>query len=85
MPSACRSNSATQSLDTGAEFTVDGPKSDPKTALAFADALLQLLASFVEPVIPTALHAKCAEMTSRDEAFEVPASCARSYTRVPPH
>ncbi|KAL1948333.1 hypothetical protein VTO73DRAFT_12408 [Trametes versicolor] len=60
-----------ESLDTGAEFTVDGPLSGPKTALAFADALLQLLASFVEPVIPAALHAKCAEMTSRDEAFEL--------------
>lgn len=74
-----------QSLDTGAEFTVDGPESDPKTALAFADALLQLLGSFVEPVIPTALQAKCAEMTSRDEAFEVTASCAHSQTSVPLH
>ncbi len=67
-----------QNLDTGAEFTVGGPESDPTVALAFADTLLQLLGSFVEPVIPTSLHAKCAEMTSRDEAFEVTASYARS-------
>ncbi|KAH9848135.1 DNase I-like protein [Lenzites betulinus] len=60
-----------ESLDTGAEFAVDGPGSDPKAALAYADALLELLGSLIEPVIPTSLHAKCAQMTSRDEAFEI--------------
>ncbi|CDO76134.1 hypothetical protein BN946_scf184332.g4 [Trametes cinnabarina] len=60
-----------ESLDTGAEFSVDQYGSDPKVALAFADALVQFLESLVEPVIPTALHARCAQMSSRDEAFEL--------------
>ncbi|KAI8989001.1 DNase I-like protein [Trametes punicea] len=60
-----------ESLDTGADFGVDAHAKDPKVALAFADALIQFLESLVEPVIPPALHARCAEMTSRDEAFEV--------------
>ncbi|KAI0819892.1 DNase I-like protein [Trametes gibbosa] len=60
-----------ESLDTGAEFTVDGPGRGSQAALAYADALLELLGSLIEPVIPISLHARCAEMTSRDEAFEV--------------
>ncbi|KAI9060023.1 DNase I-like protein [Trametes sanguinea] len=60
-----------ESLDTGAEFAFDRHERDPKVALAFADALIQFLESLVEPVIPAALHARCAEMSSRDEAFEI--------------
>jgi phosphatidylinositol-bisphosphatase len=46
-------------------------KDDPRLALAFAQTLLQLLDSLPEPVIPISLHARCAQATSRDEAFEV--------------
>ncbi|KAL1692679.1 hypothetical protein GGG16DRAFT_50999 [Schizophyllum commune] len=38
---------------------------------AFASTLLSLLASLTEPVVPYALHARCASVASRDEAFEV--------------
>ncbi|KAI0649769.1 hypothetical protein C8Q79DRAFT_346447 [Trametes meyenii] len=60
-----------ENLDTGADFTFDGPDKRPQVALAFADALLQFLASLIEPVIPTSLHIRCTETKSRDEAFEV--------------
>ncbi|KAH9925009.1 DNase I-like protein [Epithele typhae] len=60
-----------ESLDTGEEFSVGGTEGDPATARAFADALLQLLDSLTEPVIPASLHARCAQMAGRDEAFEV--------------
>ena len=59
-----------QCLDTGADF----PKNfedDSRLALAFARTLLQLLASLSEPIIPVSLHARCAQVTSRDAAFEV--------------
>ncbi|KAI5833874.1 DNase I-like protein [Schizophyllum commune Tattone D] len=38
---------------------------------AFASTLLSFLASLTEPVVPYALHARCASVASRDEAFEV--------------
>ena len=60
-----------QDLDTGEDFSVDNVATDPKTAIAFADTLLQLLDSLTDPVIPPSLHAKCTQITSRDEAFEV--------------
>lgn len=34
-------------------------------------ALLELLDSLPEPVVPASLHLQCTLMTSRDEAFEV--------------
>jgi inositol polyphosphate 5-phosphatase INPP5B/F len=46
-------------------------KDDPRLALAVAQTLLQLLDSLPEPVIPVSLYARCAQVTSRDEAFEV--------------
>ncbi|KAI0752588.1 DNase I-like protein [Daedaleopsis nitida] len=58
-----------ESLDTGEEFS--GPEGDPKLALAFGDTLLQLLESLIEPVIPVSLHAHCAQVMNRDEAFEL--------------
>ncbi|KAM5546090.1 hypothetical protein V8D89_000216 [Ganoderma adspersum] len=60
-----------EDLDTGEEFSVDDAAADPKTAVAFADTLLQLLDSLTDPVIPASLHAKCTQITSRDEAFEI--------------
>ncbi|KAI1792704.1 DNase I-like protein [Ganoderma leucocontextum] len=60
-----------EDLDTGEEFSVDAAAADPKTAVAFAETLLQLLDSLTDPVIPSSLHAKCTQITSRDEAFEI--------------
>ncbi|PIL28841.1 hypothetical protein GSI_08887 [Ganoderma sinense ZZ0214-1] len=60
-----------EDLDTGEDFSVDNVATDPETAIAFADTLLQLLDSLTDPVIPASLHAKCTQITSRDEAFEI--------------
>lgn len=59
-----------QCLDTGADFP---EASDDATsmALAFGQTLVELLRSWPEPVIPVNIHSKCAQVTSRDEAFEV--------------
>lgn len=58
-------------LDTGAEFKFDHVHSKQDVAWAFGDALLQLLDALPEPLLPTSLHPRCAEVTSRDEAFEL--------------
>ncbi|RPD60669.1 DNase I-like protein [Lentinus tigrinus ALCF2SS1-7] len=60
-----------EKLDTGEEFNFGALEKDPKLALAFADTLVRLLESLSEPVIPPALHTRCSQMTSRDEAFEL--------------
>lgn len=60
-----------QCLDTGAEFKFDHVHSKQDVAWAFGDALLQLLDALPEPLLPTSLHPRCTEVTSRDEAFEV--------------
>ncbi|TBU57913.1 DNase I-like protein [Dichomitus squalens] len=60
-----------EDLDTGEEFSLEVTQNDSKTTLAFADTLLRLLESLTDPVIPSSLHAKCAQITSRDEAFEI--------------
>ena len=39
--------------------------------MAVAQTLLQLLDSLLESVVPPSLQARCAQITSRDEAFEV--------------
>ncbi|KDQ56675.1 hypothetical protein JAAARDRAFT_194649 [Jaapia argillacea MUCL 33604] len=61
-------------LDTGDEFPF-APNSngayEETICLSFGDALLRFLDSLADPVVPPALHAKCIEMTSRDEAFEL--------------
>ena len=69
-----RADGTLQCLDTGAEFDLDESEGKGKVALAVADTLAQLLDSLVEPVVPAALHGRCAEMSSRDEAFEVTGS-----------
>ncbi|KAH9933096.1 DNase I-like protein [Amylocystis lapponica] len=58
-------------LDTGADFAFELAQDDPRVARAFAESLVQLLASLSEPVVPVTLHSKCIQMTSRDEAFEL--------------
>lgn len=77
-------------LDTSTPFPFDSA-STPTTAsndtqhpspdhlpAAFASALLQLLASLTEPVVPYALYTRCTQMMSRDEAFGL-------LEELPPH
>lgn len=59
-------------LDTGDPFP--SPKSGEDhspLATAIASTLVQLLDSLVDSVVPPYLHARCLQMTSRDEAFEL--------------
>ncbi|KAJ6625186.1 DNase I-like protein [Mycena sp. CBHHK59/15] len=58
-------------LDTGAEFPFKPDPKNDSVPVAFGETLLRLLESLVEPVVPSELHARCVEMTSRDEAFEL--------------
>ncbi|KAJ7023466.1 DNase I-like protein [Mycena alexandri] len=60
-------------LDTGADFPFSPSAKDDLGAvpIAFGETLLRLLDSLPEPLVPVALHARCAEMASRDEAFEM--------------
>ncbi|KAJ7620458.1 DNase I-like protein [Roridomyces roridus] len=58
-------------LDTGADFPFAPTAEDDKVPIAFGEALFRLLESLTEPLVPYELHARCAEMTSRDEAFEM--------------
>ncbi|KAI0258569.1 Endonuclease/exonuclease/phosphatase [Gloeopeniophorella convolvens] len=66
-----------ESLDTGAELPPPFPEPPaPQTvdmayARGVASALLAFLRALPDPVIPTALHARCAEVDSRDAAFEI--------------
>lgn len=62
-----------QSLDTGEEFPSFSDHSSSDVALAFGTTLLELLDALTEPVIPYAVQERCAQATSRDEAFEVSA------------
>ncbi|KAJ3485089.1 hypothetical protein NLI96_g5200 [Meripilus lineatus] len=57
-------------LDTGTDFP-PRPQGDVDTALSFASCLLELLDALPEPVVPRVLHSRCAQVTTRDEAFEV--------------
>jgi phosphatidylinositol-bisphosphatase len=57
-------------LDTGHQFPSPGEERGP-LATAITSILVQLLDSLVDPVVPPYLHARCLQMSSRDEAFEV--------------
>jgi phosphatidylinositol-bisphosphatase len=59
-------------LDKGDQFPSpqSGEEHGP-LATAIASVLVQLLDSLVDPVVPPYLHARCLQMTSRDEAFEL--------------
>ena len=54
---------------------IPGPPQDTDEREAFVRAigttLLDLLDNLVEPVIPFALHARCAGIVDREAAFEV--------------
>ncbi|KAJ3560511.1 hypothetical protein NP233_g10791 [Leucocoprinus birnbaumii] len=60
-------------LDTGEDFPwlLEKSEAEAKVSHAFAHTLLQLLDSLIEPIVPPILHARCVQMTSRDEAFEL--------------
>ncbi|KAI0049485.1 DNase I-like protein [Auriscalpium vulgare] len=63
-------------LDTGTDFPAP-PKPpphhtiDPSYARAVATTLVDFLDSLPEPVIPVALHVRCAGIASRDAAYEM--------------
>jgi len=63
-------NTIRECLDTGVDFPFNSPH-ERRVVLAFGEALLQLLDSLSEPVVPPYLHAKCLQMNSRSEAFEI--------------
>ncbi|KAL0945822.1 hypothetical protein HGRIS_012107 [Hohenbuehelia grisea] len=58
-------------LDSGDEFPFSHEPGDTQIARAFWDALLLLLGSLKEPIVPYRLQHQCILMTSRDEAFEL--------------
>ncbi|KAF8065021.1 DNase I-like protein [Lyophyllum atratum] len=58
-------------LDSGDDFPFAPECDDPQVALAFATTLIRFLDSLVDPIVPVSLHPRCAQMTSRDEAFEL--------------
>jgi len=60
-----------QCLDTGKDFVF--PKNYTRSAISvgFGEALLRLLESLTEPLIPTVLNAACGQATSKDQGFEV--------------
>jgi hypothetical protein len=69
-----------QCLDSGEEFAFSPSTDDPMIVVAFGSTLLQLLNSLVEPIVPSTLHSRCAQVSSRDEAFEV-ITCTRLLLR----
>ncbi|KAI0251882.1 Endonuclease/exonuclease/phosphatase [Lactifluus subvellereus] len=65
-----------QSLDTGTELppcpAPTPPQTvDPNYARTVATVLLEFFRSLPESIVPFSLHQRCAEVTSRDAAFEV--------------
>ncbi|KAG2134783.1 DNase I-like protein [Suillus clintonianus] len=59
-------------LDTGDQFpSLKSGEEHGPLATAITSTLVQLLDSLVDPVVPPYLHARCLQMTSRDEAFEL--------------
>ncbi|EPT03267.1 hypothetical protein FOMPIDRAFT_1028919 [Fomitopsis schrenkii] len=64
-------NTICECLDTGAEFPFQGSEKESATALAFGDVFIRLLGLLPDPIIPASLVARCAEVTSKDDAFQV--------------
>jgi phosphatidylinositol-bisphosphatase len=60
-----------QCLDTGSEFAYSPKDASVDVIHAFGKTLLRLLACLTDPVVPTSLHVRCVQVTSRDQAFEV--------------
>ncbi|KAJ3923508.1 DNase I-like protein [Lentinula edodes] len=57
-------------LDTGNEFPYSHDTREPSIPIAFGGALVELLTSLPEYVVPKELHGRCVAVTDRDEAFE---------------
>jgi len=60
-----------QCLDTGKDFAFPKNYTRSGISVGFGEALLRLLESLTEPLIPTELNAACGQATSRDQGFEV--------------
>jgi hypothetical protein len=60
-----------QCLDTGKDFAFPKDYTSSAISVGFGEALLRLLGSLTEPLIPTSLNAACGTATSKDEGFEV--------------
>ncbi|KAH8102042.1 DNase I-like protein [Cristinia sonorae] len=58
-------------LDTGTEFSPHAEEGGARMALAFATCLLEFLDSLPESVIPSSMHPRCAQVTDREQAFEL--------------
>ncbi|TFK75551.1 DNase I-like protein [Pluteus cervinus] len=58
-------------LDTGEEFTFSKNEEKTAIAIAFGATILQFLKAMPDPVIPASLHTQCAQVTNRDDAFEL--------------
>ncbi|KAF9653656.1 DNase I-like protein [Thelephora ganbajun] len=66
-------------LDTGKDFAFPKDYTSLEISVGFGEALLRLLESLTEPLIPTFLNAACEEARSKDQGFEVP-TCFREWT-----
>ncbi|KAG1740451.1 DNase I-like protein [Suillus paluster] len=59
-------------LDTGDQLpSLESREEHGPLATAITSTLVQLLDSLVDSVVPAHLHARCLQMTNRDEAFEL--------------
>jgi len=58
-------------LDTGKDFAFPKDCTSSAVSFGFGEALLRLLESLTEPLIPISLNAACAQATSKDQGFEL--------------
>ncbi|KAJ3980467.1 DNase I-like protein [Lentinula detonsa] len=58
-------------LDTGNEFPYSHDTRERSIPIAFGAALMELLESLPEYIVPKELHGRCMAVEDRDEAFEV--------------
>ncbi|KAJ3794881.1 DNase I-like protein [Lentinula aff. detonsa] len=58
-------------LDTGNEFPYSHDTRERSIPIAFGAALMELLESLPEYIVPKELHGRCVAVEDRDEAFEV--------------
>ncbi|KAJ3724182.1 DNase I-like protein [Lentinula guzmanii] len=58
-------------LDTGNEFPYSHDTRERSIPIAFGAALMELLESLPEYIVPKELHGRCVALEDRDEAFEV--------------
>ncbi|KAF9788098.1 DNase I-like protein [Thelephora terrestris] len=58
-------------LDTGKQFVFPKEYTNSVISVGFGEALLRLLDSLTEPLIPSSLNSACEAVTSKDEGFEV--------------